>query len=207
MKIRPAHEKDIPFIIKGILEIEKINKNDNTYNRLFGTDTVKTIDYLTKIFEDEENIGTEISLDTFIIAEIEGVPAGFCCLIHTDKNYYLNKGEIFAIHLENKDLQHFTQKASVLPNHRKYSENKYFIEYIFTHEDFRRRGVAEKMIEYQTLKTSSHSIHINVFENKPETIRYYKKLGYKEQIKTPIDTHTNSIYPSKHKIILMKKKD
>lgn len=201
--IRPATKKDIPFIIKGILEIEQIG-NTNTYNQLFSTHTEQTIEYLTQIFEDEENLHTELSLGSFIIAEENDTPAGCCCLIYTTSNYYLSKSELFPIHLSPEHLSAFIKKASTLPDHRNASSEKHFVEYIFVDEPFRRKGIAEKMIAFQLENIQEKIAYINVFETKTDVANYYKKLGFSEYTRVAIDTPENTIYPAERKIILMK---
>lgn len=206
MIIRKAAEKDIPFLIKGILEIEA-KGSSNTYNNLFSVDTATIEKYLTQFFLDEENLDTELSLNRFIIAEIDGNAAGFCTLIFTDAEYYRSKSEIFPVHLEKKDLEALIDNAKTLPDHRSVSENKHFIEYIYVDENFRKRGIAKKMIEHQTSKIDSPAVYINVFEDSTDVIRYYKSLGFEEWLRTEIDTPENRIYPSVRKVILTKKID
>lgn len=203
MNIRKAQKTDIPFIIKAILKIEK-SGDSNTFNKLFGTPTETTSKYLQQFFEDEENLDTEFSLNTFLIAEKSGEAAGCCALMFTDRNYYLNKSELFPIHLEPEVLNHFTKIAQSLPNHREVSENKHFIEYIFVDEKFRRQGIAELLIE-EAMKKIPEIAYINVMADNEPVINYYKKLGFSDFCKTEIDTPENKIYPSREKVILSKK--
>ena len=74
-------------------------------------------------------------------------------------------------------------------------------------ENFRKRGIAKKMIEHQTSKIDSPAVYINVFEDSTDVIRYYKSLGFEEWLRTEIDTPENRIYPSVRKVILTKKID
>lgn len=204
MNIRPASEKDIPFIINAILEIEK-KQDSNTYSNLFGTNLENTYRFLENIFLDQENVGTEISLNTFIICEIDSKPVGCCALIFTNNEYYLNKAETFPIHLEKEILKTFVHNAQALPNHKYASEGKYFIEYIFVDAMFRGKGIAGKLIEHQIEKIEDEKVFINVFDNNEHALQTYIKLGFSEHCTVDIDLPDNTIYPSKKKIILWKK--
>ena len=113
MKIRRAFKSDIPFIVNAILEIEK-TENLNTYSNLFSVDNQTAFNYLEQIFLDDENLHTELSLNTFTVAEIDGILAGCCSHIFTDQEYYLNKSEIFPVHLNNPDRQNFIKNALTL---------------------------------------------------------------------------------------------
>lgn len=203
MKIRKAFKSDIPFIVNAILEIEK-TENLNTYSNLFSVDNQTAFNYLEQIFLDDENLHTELSLNTFSVAEIDGILAGCCSHIFTDQEYYLNKSEIFPVHLNNPDLQNFMKNALTLPNQKSASEKKHFVEYIFVSEKYRRMGIAEKMINYQMEIISANIIYINVMSNNNVAVKYYKKLGFKEDCKVTIDTLENKIFPCAEKIILFK---
>lgn len=203
ISIRPANKSDISFIIEGILTIETIGTT-NSYNRLFGTDTAETKQYLQAIFEDEENLGTELSLPSFLIAEAAGERAGCSAHIFTGKSYYQNKSELFPIHLPADILANFIAKAQNLPNHTEVSRDKNFIEYIYTHPAHRRKGIAEQMIKTHLENIGENDAFINVFGNKPEVINYYKKLGFAEFARAAIDAGEGNIYPAAEKVILKK---
>lgn len=204
MNIRKANISDIPFITCAILEIEKSGIS-NTYSNLFSVDKETAKKYLETFFLDEENLGTELSLNTFFIAEVDGETAGCCSLIFTNHDYYLNKGEIYPIHLKPDHLNHFIENAKTLPDHKKASENKCFVEYIFVDEKFRRKGIAGKLIQYQIDTIQETDIYINVFDNNTNAYSTYKNLGFCEYQTVNIDTLQNKIYPSIKKIILTRK--
>lgn len=201
--IRAAKKEDIPFIIDGILEIEK-TENGNSYNNLFGTATEETKEILTSIFNDEENFDTELSLNTFSIAEIDSEIAGFCSRILTNQDYYRNKGELFPIHLGSKALNTFVKNVQSLPDSRAISENKNFVEYVFVSKNFRKRGVAEALINNALEKFDSIKVYINVFNNNKYAIEYYRKLGFEKFEKVKIDDNPAKIYPSAEKLIMEK---
>lgn len=204
MNIRSAQKSDISFIVDAIMEIEK-RADANTYSNLFSVDHETAKNYLHRFFLDQENLGTELSLNTFIIAEINGEQAGCSALIFTDHDYYISKSEVFPIHLKTEDLQQFLENARMLPDHKKESQKKYFVEYVFVNEKFRGKGIAAKMIEYHIAKIADLEIFINVFENNEGAYKTYKKLGFSDFQKIKIDTVENKIYPAEYKIMMSRK--
>ena len=206
MIIRSALPEDIPALITGILEIERLpDGNKTTYDQLFGCTEETTRKILTDIFQDEENKHTELSLSSFTIAEIDGQAAGFCALIHTDAEYYISKSELFPIHLPPIILEYFSRMAAILPDQRPLSSNKYFIEYIYTSPDYRQKGIAATLVEHQSKNVLTDDVYINVFSNKDHLIEFYKKLGFYPDAEVVIDTADNAVYPSRSKFILKRK--
>ncbi|MCY0969576.1 GNAT family N-acetyltransferase [Chryseobacterium wangxinyae] len=203
MIIRKATYEDIPFLIKGILAIENTG-NSNTFSNMFETDYQTTYNYLKQFFLDEENLNTELSLNVYSVAEVEGETSGFCALIHTDSNYYQNKSELFPIHLKTEHLNSFIKNVRCLPDTKNHSENKFFIENIFVNENFRGRGIGKSLIEYQLREIQADKAYLNVLQNNIKALRYYKKLDFQEYLIFSIDNPENKIYPSTQKIILYK---
>lgn len=204
MKIRKATPEDIPFIANAIIEIEKIS-DTNTFNNLFGSDTETTKYYLEEFLKDEENLNTEFSLNTYSIVELDGEAAACCSLFFTNSDYYQNKSELFPIHLKKNHLEKFIENAKSLPDTKKISTHKHFLEYLYVDSKFRSRGISKPLIEY--LVNQTDGIYIMALVNNTFAIDYYKRLGFieDESIKTfPIDRTENPIYPYSHKIMLYK---
>jgi GNAT superfamily N-acetyltransferase len=205
--IRKATIADIPLIVKGILTIETNPKTlSDTFSNIFGTDLSVTKEYLNHFFLDEENFDTELSLNSYFIAEVDGKAAGCCSLIFTDQNYYQNKSELFPIHLKSEHLTSFINNVKSLPETKSYSENKYLIQYVFVDDDFRNKGIAEYLLKHVILQMESqaNTLYIDVLESSPHLIKYYNKFGFRVYKTINIDTLDNKIYPSVHKIILQK---
>lgn len=203
MKIRKATKDDIPFIVDAILEIEKTHDSD-TFSNLFESEKEVTKNYLQTFFKDVESLNTELSLNTYIIAEIKNEVVGCCSLIFTDSNYYQNKGELFPIHLKPNHLTNFIEKVKSLPNSKGISENKYFIEYIFTKPEFRGQRIAKTLIDFQIEKIKGEKAFLNVLENNLNAIKSYKNMGFEDFATLSIDNAENKIYPSKTKLVLVK---
>ncbi|WP_261510883.1 GNAT family N-acetyltransferase [Chryseobacterium paludis] len=207
ISIRKAIKADIPLIIKGILAIETNSKSlSDTYSNLFETDLSTTKEYLSQFFLDEENFDTELSLNSYIIAEVDGKAAGCCALIFTDKNYYQNKSELFPIHLRSEHLNSFINNVKNLPETKTYSENKYLIQYVFVDDDYRNRGIAEYLLKHviSQMEPQANDLYIDVLDSSPHLIKYYAKFGFGEYKTINIDTSDHKIYPSVQKIILRK---
>lgn len=205
MIIRKATYADIPFLIKGILAIENTG-DSNTFSNMFETDYQTTYDYLEQFFLDEENYDTEFSLNTYTIALIDGEPAGMCAFIFTDSNYYQNKGELFPIHLKPEHLNSFIKNAKILPDIRKYQENKRLLEYLFVDNQFRGKGVADELINHMTslAKEINHQLYLDVLESSPFLFKFYAKFDFKPTETFSIDTPENKIYPCVQKTLLCK---
>ncbi len=202
MKIRKATKDDIPFIVNAIIEIENTSES-NTYNNLFGSDTQTTKEYLEQFLSDEENLDTELSLNTYSIVEIEGEKAGCCSLFFTDSNYHQNKSELFPIHLKMNHLENFIKNVKTLPDTKEISKNKYFLEYLFVDKKFRGYGVSKILIEHLAAQTDR--LYLIPLEINKFAIDYYFRLGFVENEtlkKFPIDRSENPIYPHNYKIVL-----
>ena len=202
MKIRKAVESDIPFIVDAILEIEK-SGDSNTYNNLFSTDTATTKNYLRNILKDEENLDTELSLNTFYVVEIEHNVVGCCSHIYTSKQYYVNKGETFSFHLDPNHLTNFVNNAKDLPS-QEISHDKHFIEYVLIAEEQRGKGLVGKLMQYVIDEIKINPLYINIFSNNDVACKAYEKLGFQKYLEVDLDTSENKIYPSLTKIIMIK---
>lgn len=202
MKIRNATKDDIPFIVNAIIEIEKTS-DSNTYNNLFGTETETTKEYLAAFLNDDENLDTELSLNTYSIVEVNGENAACCSLFFTDPNYYQNKSELFPVHLEKAHLENFVQTVKELPNTHQFSKNKYFLEYLFVAPAFRSKGISKPLIEYLAAKTPR--LYLIPLVNNTFAVEYYKRMGFvldQETGSFPIDRGLNPVYPYHEKVML-----
>ncbi|KQT15529.1 hypothetical protein ASG31_14815 [Chryseobacterium sp. Leaf404] len=202
MTIRKANIGDIPFIVNAIMEIENFG-DKNTFNNLFGTDTQTTKKYLTAFLQDEENFGTEFSLNTYTIVEYDGDLAACCSIFFTNAEYYQNKSELFPIHLGKEHLQNFIKNAKDLPDTKKISSNKYFLEYLFVAPSFRSMGISKPLIE--NLCSQTDRMYLIPLENNRFAIEYYRRLGFTQDEvvkKFRIHTDENPIYPHSYKIML-----
>jgi ribosomal protein S18 acetylase RimI-like enzyme len=204
MIIRNAKKEDIPFIVNAIIEIEKFS-DTNTFNNLFGSDTETTKKYIEEFLNDDENFDTEFSLNTYSIVELDGETAACCCLFYTNFDYYQNKSELFPIHLNKLHLGKFLENAKSLPDTKKISTNKYFLEYLFVDPKVRSRGISKPLIEY--LRNQTDRLYLIPLATNTYAIDYYKRMGFveDESVKIfPIDRAENPIYPHSHKIMLYK---
>jgi len=202
MNIRKATKEDIPFIVNAIIEIERISET-NTFNNLFGSDTVTTKYYLEEFLKDEENFDTEFSLNTYSIVELDGQAAACCSIFFTSSDYYQSKSELFPIHLKKVHLDIFIKNVKSLPDTKKISSNKYFLEYLYVEDRFRSRGISKPLIEY--LVNQTDRMYLIPLVNNTFAINYYKRLGFieHESVKTfPIDREENPIYPYRYKTML-----
>ena len=72
-KIRKATFPDIPFLTEAVIAAEKSNSDKLSYATLFNFSEDKARELIVSMFE-EEIEGCELSFDSFLIAEYEGVP-------------------------------------------------------------------------------------------------------------------------------------
>ncbi|MCX8533615.1 GNAT family N-acetyltransferase [Chryseobacterium luquanense] len=202
MNIRKANKTDIPFIVNAIVEIENFS-DTNTFNNLFGTNIETTKSYLETFLNDDENLNTEFSLNTYSIVEFDGERAACCSIFLTNSDYYQNKSELFPIHLKKEHLNIFIENAKSLPETKKISTNKYFLEYLYVDKDFRSKGISKPLIEH--LVNQTDRMYLIPLVNNTFAIEYYKRLGFSEDENVgifPIDREENPIYPYSHKIML-----
>lgn len=202
MIIRKAEKKDIPFIVDAMIEVEKIG-DTNTFNNLFGTTTEESKNYLEQFLLDDENLHTEFSLNTYSVVELDGELAACCCIFFTNFDYYQNKSELFPIHLNKDHLAVFIENVKSLPDTKKITSHKYFLEYLYVAPNFRSRGVSKPLINHLIEKTDR--MYLIPLLNNTFAVEYYKRLGFiedKNNTSFPIDRMENPIYPYTHKTML-----
>lgn len=187
--IRRATINDIDFILDTIVAAEKSGTDNFGLANLFEVSESEMRNYIKGMLEEEVD-GCELSLSSFLVAEVEGeVVAAFGGWIEGKNedempsallkanliNYYLPKEKVLAS-MEKSDI--------VKPLQIDREEGAYQLEYSYTKPEYRGKGIMKAIIEqhiseYQaTAAMGGGKIQVHVFENNPSAIRTYTKCGF-----------------------------
>lgn len=72
-EIRQASVSDIPFLVETIIEAEKAGTNILTWTTIFGLSEIESKKYISDMLLEEID-GCELSVSSFLVAEIDGKP-------------------------------------------------------------------------------------------------------------------------------------
>jgi len=186
--IRKASSKDVPFIVKTIVEAEKSMSQTIGLAKLFGISELELRNYLTQILEIETD-GCEFSLSSFFIAEFDNqaVAAFGGWLEATDKA----KSSAF---LKSNLINYvFPKEKTKLSNNiiSLFAEiqidrelNTYQLEYAFVAEKHRGNRLINKIIEemLNAVKTTNSDLkksQVQVFANNISAIKTYQYSEFK----------------------------
>jgi len=185
--IRKASSKDIPFVVKTIVEAEKSMTQKIGIAKLFDISELELTNYLTQILEIETQ-GCEFSLNSFFIAEFDNqAVAAFGGWVEaTDKT----KSSAF---LKSNLINYvFPKEKTKLSNNiiSLFAEiqidrepNTYQLEYSFVAENHRgKKLIQQLMLEHlkfaKPLNANVKYAHLQVFENNPTIIKMHQQTGF-----------------------------
>lgn len=214
--IRRATINDIDFIVDTIVAAEKSGTDNFGLANLFEVSESEMRNCIKDMLEEEVD-GCELSLSSFLVAEVEGeVVAAFGGWIEGKNedempsallkanliNYYLPKENVLAS-MEKSDI--------VKPFQIDREEGAYQLEYSYTKPEYRGKGIMKAIIErhiseYQaTTAMGGGKIQVHVFENNTSAIKTYSKCGFSisERYESN-DSRVLSYFPSNVELLMEK---
>jgi len=212
IEFRKANLQDIDFIIETIFAAEKSGTDRLSYSTIFGIQESE----LLKLFQEmlaEDIDGQELSISTFMIAEIDQQYAGACSAwvegIYGDSS--ILKANLLSYYLPpEKLILENALKEALSEMHLARTKNTIQIESVYVRNNFRGKGIVQQIIEKQIqyLKQEFNfvnSAEIIVAMNNESALKAYQKMGF--EICKESSTHFEKILsflPSNKRVILQK---
>jgi ribosomal protein S18 acetylase RimI-like enzyme len=146
---KKATTKEIDFIIETIIESEKSGTDKFSYSTLLGLTEQEVTDIVKEIME-EKIEGQKFCLEQFIIALVDGIPAGAC------SSWIEGASGSSSGYLQGQILLAFFPRENVVDAHDNFEiakdlsiereQNALQIESVYVKDSFRGLGLAGKVI-------------------------------------------------------------
>jgi ribosomal protein S18 acetylase RimI-like enzyme len=211
--LRYAEHKDIDFVVNAIIESLKSGTDVVVYCKLFNIDIDQFKDIAKKmLIEDFE--GHDFHLGSFLIAEVDGIPAGTCIawveycsgvpssIIRANLLLEFIDGELLKDLHDKFNLMHQT--------HLDRDKNTLQIEFVYVDPNFRGRGIAPLIIEghiERLKKRFPQIIKAQVIASKTNdnALKAYQKIGFETVIEKEVtNPEAIKLIPA-NKIVLMER--
>jgi ribosomal protein S18 acetylase RimI-like enzyme len=209
--IRKATCDDIWFLIDTIIQAEKGNSNKLGLSTLFELTEDEVRAYL-RIMLQEEVVGCEFSVSSFMIAEIDGTlvaAMGGWIEGENDDNMASSilKANLMAFTIPNEKLLNINTKSNIIKDVLIDREiGTLQIEYVYVVKEHRGKGLLERLINAHIQQNSNiKNIQVQVFANNESAVNAYIRLGFKvHRTYYSIDDQILEYLPDKSKILMQK---
>ena len=211
--IRNAAFADINLIIEAIIAAEKSGSDVLSYTAIFDLTEEQTKGYLREMLEEEID-GCELSLSSYLIAELNNEPAavmGAWIEGTEDVPSSTIKGNLLSYFLPRESMIKAIEKSPVISEMAiEYINSTLCIGIVYVKEKFRGKGLVLKLLNEHITKAivgkKDLDVFIQVFGNNIAAIKAYKKLGFEEfkVVRSDNEQVTNYL-PSNIKYFLKKK--
>jgi RimJ/RimL family protein N-acetyltransferase len=202
--VRQAKPEDIPFIIEGIIEAEKSGGNTTTSCVVFDLSLLEFKDILKALLiEDIEDY--DYYLSGFFIAEYNGKPIGTCgSWIEgiNDLPSGMIKANMFLQNLSREKILFGNKQVRIIKDLNFPREKGTIqLEHIYVSEQFRRQGVASKIIcsivkYYKSLNPNVEKVQGILFKENYKSFNMHLKNGYVEtETKTSANPDVLKVFP------------
>lgn len=186
--IRTARRSDIDFIIKGIIEAERGGRQIIPTQAIFDISLVELKSNLKRFLEDEELLDCEYALNSYLIAEIDGVAAALQS--HWIEGSHGIESNLIKINcwLSVLDTEKIQNIKPILTIANKYSltrlNNYLQLENVYVSPDYRNRGLAIKLMKtsfINAFKQNSNcpGCQIALFKENIKSYNHLKERGFK----------------------------
>lgn len=150
MIIRKATAKDLDFLVDAVINAEKSGTNILSYSTIFGLDELEVRTVLSAMIAENEGY-CELSIDSFLVAEIDGELAGAIAGWMEGEDEIpsaIVKANLLFAFMPESALTNLRQVASLLDEvHISRKEGALQLESIYTVEKFRGQKIAQQIIE------------------------------------------------------------
>ena len=184
LKIRKATLTDIDFLCEAIIQAEKSGTDILPLCRIFEITETELRTLLQNILESETE-GCELSLSSFLIAELDGFIAAAAAGWMEDENGLHLPSSLIKANLLNYFLPH--DKIKTAGRHSALisdvlidrTPGTFQLEYIYTGSEYRGKGLAALIIkEHLKAVQQGCKAEVQVFGNNLLAIRSYEKAGF-----------------------------
>jgi len=208
---RRASLLDIDFVIDTIIEAEKSGTNILSYSEIFEISENEVRNYLKLALEEEIN-GCELSISSFILAEMDKKIAGAVSVWLEGAEGLSSsvlKGNLLSYVMPNDLLMKAKMKAEYIKDaHIDYQVKTFQLGLVYVCEEFRGLQLAKKMIDFaiemlNELYADIQKMQVQVFTNNTSAIKAYEKAGFKiTTTKTSYHSKTPLFLPSNQKVLM-----
>ena len=187
--IRPATLQDRDFLIEAIIGAEKSGTDKLGLATLFGLTEEEVRNYLAQILEEEID-GCELSVSSFLLAEMDGKPvAAVGGWIEGENEDHLPsallKSNLLGYVLPAENLAHIAKLSEIVQDIQIEREaGTYQIEYVYVAPAYRGCHLAQRLLEAHVERARCGNsllckMQVQAFANNPGAIRMYEKCGFK----------------------------
>jgi len=213
IKFRKATIEDIPFLVETIIEAEKAGTDILPYNTIFGLTEDEAKKYIAKMLEEEID-GCELSLSSFLLAEIDNniIGASSAWIEGSEGiSSQMIKGNLLKYTLPPRAIQQALTLNEII--HDLYFDHKkntiqFGVGYVA--KEYRGRNLFGQLKNKQIemLKENGKNIteaYVDIFGVNKSAIRANEKLGFKlVDVKETKRIEILNILPSSKKLLLRK---
>ncbi|MBL0343155.1 MAG: GNAT family N-acetyltransferase [Bacteroidetes bacterium] len=186
IKFRKETEKDISFLIDGIIAAEKSGSDIFSYLTIFGISENEFREILSELLP-EDVPGQEFCYSNYSILEVNGANAGLTCSWMEGsglKSSSIIKGTLMQYYFPKNAIEHAKSSKQMLDSiaFHKHPGNL-IIEYVYVAPDFRARGLGNLLIDYcidenKKLNPEINTASITVLKSNPKAIKAYQNAGF-----------------------------
>jgi hypothetical protein len=209
--LRNASIQDIPFLVDTIIEAEKSGTNTLTYCTIFGLTEEEARKYIAEMLLEEVD-GCELSISSFLLAEINGeIAASVCAWVEGVDSIpsTVLKGNLLNFTLPAKSIERAVALNHLVRElHIEYIPNTIQIGLVYVSLKYRGQNLVSVLIDEQVSRLTKKKpnvtyIYVQVFGNNLPAIRAYEKAGFKTtHVKQSSDMQILSYMPSNKKILM-----
>lgn len=184
--IRPATIADIPFLVETIIEAEKSGTAIFSYTTVFGLSLEEAKKYIALMLEEEID-GCELSVSSFLVAEMQGKIVGaVCAWIEGSEGVpsITLKGNLLQYTLPAKCFETIYAVNPIIKElHIEYIPNTIQIGLVYVSEEARGQGLVQKLLQekIQQLREENDNLqeaYVQVFAHNMAAIKAYEKVGF-----------------------------
>jgi hypothetical protein len=211
--IRKATLNDVPFLVDTIIEAEKSGTDKLSYSTVFDLSVEEVRKYLADMLKEEVD-GCELSISSFLVAEINGqVAAATSAWIEgiDGISSSILKGNLLSYILPKKCIQRATSLSPIIRDlHIEYIPDSIQLGSGYVSETFRGNNLCglliSKQIEFLSqIRPDISEVFAQIFECNLPSIRMIEKLSFKPVMTKESSNEEVLHYLPFYKKILMKK--
>ncbi len=212
IEIRKASEKEVPFLVRTIIDAEKSGTSILPYEKIFGLSEDETENILNSILKQNEE-DCELSMDAFLVAFHDNKPIGAVSAwieALNDVSSSVIKGNLLRQHLSMKNLINASKYWQNLQEvHFDIPVKSIQIGLVYVAEEARGNRLAEKLIKQQLevlqkkINQKEEKVFVQVYHNNLSAIKAYNRIGFEIiETKENLDKNLLGVLPDTKKVLM-----
>jgi len=210
--IRKATLDDIAFLVETVLAAEGSGTDKVGLATLYGLQKEQLPPLLRAMFE-EEIEGCELSVDSFLIAEEQGVPvaavAGWIEGMDAPQPSAMLRTNLIGFTFPREALETMRSNGAAGAALRlERSKGELQIEYVYVHADHRGKRLAARLIEAHMERAlrcdpPPGKVQIHLFSNNQAAVSSYTAMGFRTvQVARSSEPRTADLFPHTEKLLM-----